>query len=168
MRPRNPALSSPLAEPIRLFIKYKRALNRRFCNEERALSLLDRHLVEHGVLNPIDVTPTVVETFLASRHRLRPGSYNHLLGVVRRLFVCRMPTVSSKWPPRCRTAGGRRNEVQLTRRFSHCYLDSAYAAARLPGSPERTSISAADCWSSARRSSVSLGLSPSVRRWRPG
>jgi site-specific recombinase XerD len=86
MRPRNPALSSPLAEPIRLFIKYKRALNRRFCNEERALSLLDRHLVEHGVLNPIDVTPTVVETFLASRHRLRPGSYNHLLGVVRRLF----------------------------------------------------------------------------------
>jgi hypothetical protein len=33
---------SPLAEPIRRFVMHKRALNRRFDTEERALCLLDR------------------------------------------------------------------------------------------------------------------------------
>jgi site-specific recombinase XerD len=79
-------LGSPLAEPIRCFLATKRALNRRFDTEEKALHLLDRHLSERGVVHLEDVTPAVVEAFLTSRPRQRPRSYNHLLGVLRRLF----------------------------------------------------------------------------------
>jgi site-specific recombinase XerD len=86
MRPVNINLDSPLAEPIRRFVAHKRALNRRFDTEERALRLLDRYLVEHGVADLAGVTPSVLDAFLAGRPRHRPRSYNHLLGVARRLF----------------------------------------------------------------------------------
>ena len=49
MRPRCPELASPLADPIRRFIECKRALNRRFHTEQRALHLFDGYLVERGV-----------------------------------------------------------------------------------------------------------------------
>ena len=68
------------------FVAHKRALNRRFDTEERALRLLDRYLVEHGVADLAGVTPAVLDAFLTSRPRQRPRSYNHLLGVLRRLF----------------------------------------------------------------------------------
>jgi site-specific recombinase XerD len=86
MRTACTVLRSPLAEPIRRFLATKRALNRRFDTEEKALHLLDRHLSERGVVHLEDVTPAVVEAFLTSRPRQRPRSYNHLLGVLRRLF----------------------------------------------------------------------------------
>ena len=86
MRAVNTDLGSPLAEPIRRFVAHKRALNRRFDTEERALRLLDRYLVEHGIADLAGVTPAVLDAFLAGRPRQRPRSYNHLLGVVRRLF----------------------------------------------------------------------------------
>lgn len=79
-------LASPLAEPIRQFLAAKRALNRRFDTEERALRLFDRHLADRGVACLGDVTPAVIEAFVTSRPRRRPRSYNHLLGVLRRLF----------------------------------------------------------------------------------
>ena len=77
---------SPLAEPIRRFVAHKRALNRRFDTEERALCLLDRYLVVQSVNDLASVTPAVIDAFLAWRPRSRPRSYNHLLGVARRLF----------------------------------------------------------------------------------
>jgi site-specific recombinase XerD len=79
-------LHGPLADPIRCFLAHKRALNRRFNTEERALSLLDRYLVQQGIVAPTSVTSAVIDAFLTSRPRARPRSYNHLLGVVRRLF----------------------------------------------------------------------------------
>jgi site-specific recombinase XerD len=79
-------MHGPLAEPIRAFVSHKRALNRRFDTEERALRLLDRYLVQHGIVDPGSVTAAVIDAFLASRPRSRPRSFNHLLGVVRRLF----------------------------------------------------------------------------------
>jgi site-specific recombinase XerD len=86
MRSKCIALRSPLAEPIRHFVAHKRALKRRYHTEERALSLLDRYLTEHGVTKLSEITPTVLEAFMISRPRARPRSYNHLLGVVRCLF----------------------------------------------------------------------------------
>jgi len=80
------ALGSPLAEPIRYFVAYKRALNRRFDTEEGVLHGVDRYLIEHGVTDLASVTPTVIEAFMASRPRSSPRSYNQLLGVVRGLF----------------------------------------------------------------------------------
>jgi len=86
MNPPRIELASSLAEPIRQFLATKRALNRRFDTEERTLRLLDRCLVERGVVQLADVTSAVIEAFLTSRPRRRPRSYNHLLGVLRRLF----------------------------------------------------------------------------------
>jgi site-specific recombinase XerD len=77
---------SAAAEGIECYLAHKRALGRRFRNEEMALRMLDRFLVDRGVTSIEAVTAEQLETFVSSRHRLRPRSYNHLLGVVRRLF----------------------------------------------------------------------------------
>jgi len=77
---------SVLAQDLEAFIAYKRALVRRYDNEERTLRLLDRYLLEHGVTDISAITVEMVNAFLASRPRTRPRSYNHLLGVVRRFF----------------------------------------------------------------------------------
>ena len=79
-------LKSVLAGRIRQFLAHRRALGRRYDVEEKTLRLFDRYLVERKVKRPAQVTPDVVEAFLASRPRHRPRSYNHLLGTVRRLF----------------------------------------------------------------------------------
>lgn len=76
----------PLAVTIKTFLAHKRALGRRFWTEEAALRLFDRFLVGQGIATIGAITPAVVEAFLASRLRTRPRSYNHLLGVLRRLF----------------------------------------------------------------------------------
>ena len=77
---------SSLAAAIRQFLDHKRALARKFVVEEKALRLLDRYLVEHDVRAPKQITPDLLDAFLASRPRKTPRSYNHLLGTVARLF----------------------------------------------------------------------------------
>ena len=80
------AFRSVLAGEIGRFLSHHRALGKRFDNEESALKLLDRFLFEHGVGSIPDITPMLLETFLASRPRTRARSYNHLLSVLGRLF----------------------------------------------------------------------------------
>lgn len=77
---------SQLAEAITGFLSYKRALGRKYKTEEYALRLFDRYLVEHSIAGFDDVTPELLNAFLTSRRRTSPRSYNHLLGVLRRLF----------------------------------------------------------------------------------
>jgi site-specific recombinase XerD len=77
---------SLLAASIERFLVHKRALGRRYENEAKALRLLDRFLVHRGVARLEEITPELLEEFLASRPRGRPRSYNALLGVVRVLF----------------------------------------------------------------------------------
>jgi len=77
---------SPLAEGIQSFLAYKRALGQSFWTEEKTLRLLDTFLIRQKVYSIKDITQEVIEAFLASRHRTRPRSYNHLVSVVRRLF----------------------------------------------------------------------------------
>lgn len=79
-------LASPLAEGITQFLAYRRSLGRRYDNEAWSLRLLDRYLVADGVQGISDITPSVIEAFLASRPRPRARSYNLLLGIVRNLF----------------------------------------------------------------------------------
>jgi site-specific recombinase XerD len=78
--------ASPLADGIAQFIAHKRVLGRRYDTEVYALRLFDRHLVAQRVTRLAAITPVVIEAFLAARPRVRPRSYNHLLGVLRRLF----------------------------------------------------------------------------------
>lgn len=77
---------SILASDIRRFIAYKRALGRRFDVEEKTLRLLDRYLLKEKIEQLCEVTPDVIERFLASRPRVKARSYNHLLCTVQRLF----------------------------------------------------------------------------------
>lgn len=77
---------SQLSEAITGFLSYKRALGRSYETEEYALRLFDRYLVEHTIAGLDGVTPELLDAFLASRRRASPRSYNHLLGVLRRLF----------------------------------------------------------------------------------
>lgn len=77
---------SVLAEGIERFLACKRSLGRRFETEEKTLRLFDRYLADREVSTPAQITPDLIEEFLASRPRKRPRSYNHLLGTLRRLF----------------------------------------------------------------------------------
>ena len=86
MRTKWTDFQSCLADGIKGFLAHKRALARRFHTEEKALRLLDRYLIEQGVTDVAAITPRLLDRFLASRPRSRPRSYNHLLGVIRRLF----------------------------------------------------------------------------------
>ena len=86
MSPRTIVFRSLLGPAISAFIAHKRALGRRYENEERTLRLFDRYLAAAGVGEFAAISPALVEAFLASRPRSVPRSYNHLLGVVRRLL----------------------------------------------------------------------------------
>ena len=77
---------SPLAGHIEQYLATKRALGCKFATEDRMLRLLDRFLVEQRIGSLDAITGECLEQFLASRERVNPRSYNHLLGVVRRLF----------------------------------------------------------------------------------
>ncbi len=77
---------SCIAAEITRFLEHHRALGKRFANEEHALRLLDRYLVEQEVLAIEQVTPAVLESFLTSRPRNTVRSYNHLVSVLGRLF----------------------------------------------------------------------------------
>ena len=78
---------SVLGKDFASYLRYKRALGRKFDTEERALRLFDRFLVEERVSDVAVVQPALIEAFLASRPRTRPRSYNHLLGVLRCFFA---------------------------------------------------------------------------------
>jgi integrase len=86
MRTRWTGYRSVLAAHIEQYLAAKRALGCKFASEDRTLRLLDRWLVEHRLDSLGAITGAHLDTFLASRHRDNPRSYNHLLGVVRRLF----------------------------------------------------------------------------------
>ena len=83
----SPPLRSLLAEDIKLYLDFKRAIGRKFDTEESALRLLDRFLSDYPVFERANLTPPLVEEFLASRSRTRPRSFNHLLGVLRCFFA---------------------------------------------------------------------------------
>ena len=71
---------------VERFIAHKRALGRKYLSEERELRLLLRFAADRDVSELVDLTPVVLDDFLASRHRSRPRSFNHLLGAVRCLL----------------------------------------------------------------------------------
>jgi site-specific recombinase XerD len=65
------------------FVEYRRALGRKHISEQRELRLLVRFADRHGIHQVDQLTAVSLESFLASRPRRRPRSFNHLLGVIR-------------------------------------------------------------------------------------
>jgi len=86
MKSRWHGFKSVLATMMERYLAAKRALGCRFVSEEKELRLFDRFLVRRRLTRIRAVTPAIVEMFLASRSRNRPRSFNHMLGVLRRLF----------------------------------------------------------------------------------
>ncbi len=75
-------MSDSLASAVERFVAHKRALGRKYLSEEYELRLLVRFADQHRVGCLGELTPDLLEQFLASRPRSRPRSFNHLLGVV--------------------------------------------------------------------------------------
>jgi integrase len=71
-----------LAAAIADFLAHKRALGRKYETEEATLRLLLAFAGQHGVEGLRQLTPSLLEMFLASRPRTRARSFNHLVGVV--------------------------------------------------------------------------------------
>lgn len=86
MKSQEQSFQGPMASEMRAFVDAKRAIGRRYVTEEKQLRLLDAFLVRQQVPRVADVTPALIEAFLASRERARPRSHNALLGVARRFF----------------------------------------------------------------------------------
>ena len=64
------------------FLDCQRALARKYHSEEAELRLLQRFAAARGAARLEDLTPALLEDFLASRPRTQPRSFNHLLGAV--------------------------------------------------------------------------------------
>jgi integrase len=71
-----------LASAIEAFLTHRRALGRKYKSEERELQLLLGFATEGHACQLDQLTPVLLDDFLASRPRSRPRSFNHLLGVV--------------------------------------------------------------------------------------
>lgn len=140
MRSRETGFHSPLAAGIEQFIAHKRAIARRFDTEESALRLFDRYLLEQGVQDIGAITPALLETFLNSRPRNRPRSYNHLLGVLRRLFdwlVAQGHLTSSPLHVHCRRTTANRLPYLLSIEQAHSLLEMATNLADNPKAANR-------------------------------
>jgi site-specific recombinase XerD len=61
-------------------------LGRHFQYEEKELRLFDRFLADSAISSIKRIRPEVIDSFMRSRCRPRPRSYNHLLGALNRLF----------------------------------------------------------------------------------
>ena len=76
-------MNATLESAVAGFLEHKRAVGRKYYSEEAELRLLVRFAGNAGADRLDQLTPALVDDFLASRPRTRPRSFNHLLGVVR-------------------------------------------------------------------------------------
>lgn len=72
-----------IEEVVGRFLAHKRALGRKYTSAQSELRLLVRFCAERDVVGIGQLTPALLDEFLASRPRSRPKGFNHLLGVVR-------------------------------------------------------------------------------------
>lgn len=75
-------MNANLATTTADFLAHKRALGRKYLTEEATLRLLLAFADEHGVAQLQELTPTLLDAFVASRPRSRARSFNHLVGIL--------------------------------------------------------------------------------------
>jgi integrase len=78
----NGDLATDLATAVAEFLAHKRALGRTYLTEEATLRLLLAFAERHGVADLRQLTPALLDEFLASRPRTRARSFNHLVGIL--------------------------------------------------------------------------------------
>jgi site-specific recombinase XerD len=135
--------ASVLAEPMAAFLAHKRALGRRFATEEKALHLLDRYLLDRQIGSLEAITPAMLESFMVSRPRCSPRSFNQLLGITRRLFEW---MVTQQLIPDCPLTTSPRRVTQQRMPFifnpeqARCLLEAAARLPDRPGAPDRGAV----------------------------
>jgi len=77
---------SPLAEPINKYLEHKRALCKKYRSEEDNLRIFDAYLSEIALTHIAQLTPDLMDRYLATRPPLRPSTYNYHVGTLRRFF----------------------------------------------------------------------------------
>ena len=75
-------MNGSLASAVADYLAHKRALGRKFQTEEATLRLLLAFADQHDVNDLRQLTPGLLDEFVASRRRQRARSFNHLVGVV--------------------------------------------------------------------------------------
>jgi site-specific recombinase XerD len=131
---------SSLAAFLSQFVQYKQALNRKYHADVEVLRLFDRYLHNRHIAGWQEIDSALIDDFLKSRPRVRPGSYNHLLGVLRRFFAF---AIMQEWI-QCSpvTANPRRNTGG---RIPYCTIGISGSIERSAGNerlsdPSRTAI----------------------------
>src|SRR5262249_35053868 len=71
---------------IQAYIQHKQSIGCKYETEEWALMLFDKFLITTNGKTIEYLSSELLDTFMASRPRKRPRSYNHLLGVIRRFL----------------------------------------------------------------------------------
>lgn len=75
-------MTAPVSDTVEGFLEHKRAIGRKYLSEEAELRLLVRFAQQRRVTRVDQLTAALLEDFFASRARVRPRSFNHLVGVV--------------------------------------------------------------------------------------
>jgi integrase len=75
-------MSGALAVAVTDFLAHKRALGRKYQTEEATLRLLLVFADDRGVDDVGQLTPRLLDQFVASRPRTRARSFNHLVGIL--------------------------------------------------------------------------------------
>ena len=75
-------MGGDLATTVADFLAHKRALGRKYLNEEATLRMLVAFMGRHGVTTLAGLTARLLDEFVASRPRPRDRSFNLLVGIV--------------------------------------------------------------------------------------
>lgn len=75
-------MTDALATDVADFLTHKRALGRKYLTEEATLRLLLVFADQHEVADLHQLTPALLEEFVASRPGQRARSFNHLVGIL--------------------------------------------------------------------------------------
>lgn len=133
-------MSETLTVAVQRFLAHRRALGRKYLSEQSELTLLVRFADTRGVVHLDELTPEMLDEFLASRPRTRPRSFNHLLGVVSGLLnwaVTQEMLVASPLRARKRRATADRIPFILDQTQARRLLDTAGGLADNPRAPAR-------------------------------
>lgn len=75
-------MSGDLTHAVAGYLAHQRALGRKYRTEEANLRLLVAFAAEHDLTRLDQLGPAALEEFFASRPRVRPRSFNNLVGIV--------------------------------------------------------------------------------------
>jgi integrase len=75
-------MNDSLGTAVAGFLAHKRALGRKYQTEEATLRLLLAFAGQRGVADLRQLTPSLLDAFVASRPRARARSFNHLVGIL--------------------------------------------------------------------------------------